>query len=1024
MNFTKEAIDKNRVTATALILIVVMGLMAYRTLPKSEDPGFVVRAAQVVTFFPGASPDRVENLVTDKLEEVIQEIPEIDYIKSESKTGKSIITVNILERYKNMRPIWDNLRRKVEKATPELPIGIVGPFVNDEFGDIFGTILTITGEGFSYRELKDASKDIRNQLLFLDDVAKVDIYGEQEERVFVEYNDAQLADLGLSAIELRNLLESQNIISPGGEVELKNERIIVEPTGNYETVDDIRKTLINIPGQQQILYLQDFAEITRGYIEPPSNIVHSSGTPALAMAISLREGGDITRLGEQVGKFVEELEKKYPIGFQFDFVTFQSDIVQEKVDDFVGNLFQSVIIVILVMLFTLGLRTGLVVASLIPMAIMATFALMPIFDIGIDQISLAALIIALGMLVDNAIVMSESIMTQVMGGKTAKQAAIDSAAELKIPLLTSSLTTAAAFLPIYLAPSAAGEYTASIFKVVTIALLSSWVLSLTMIPVLCVYFLHFEHKKVDYEQSRFFRFYRNMLLLFLKKGILCVAFFAALFCLALWGVTFVTKAFFPPSERALFTIEFELPTGTKIEKTEQVMKQVEAYFKRDLLAGTDGEGITTWATFIGGAAPRYVINYTPKQPSPEKAFMLVNTSSWDVMPDLMQRVEEYCLNHFPSMRVTVRKTEYGPPVTTPVAVRIQGRDQDRLYEIVDTVKRELETISGVKNVRDDWGQEIKKFIVNINQPRASRAGVTNEDIAVSMQTVLSGYETTQFREKDELIPVTLRSIAAQRKDLERLETLNIYSQNSKAVVPLKQVADIELEWQPSKIMRRDRLKAITIETDLEPNYPASQVIKEIGPWLDQQQKEWPSGYFYEFGGEEEQSGKAGKSIYEQLPTAGLLIVLLLVIQFNSYRKPLIICLTIPLGFIGVVVGLLITNSYMGFMTILGVVSLSGIVINNAIVLLDRIRIEIEEEGKTPAEAIIQASQKRLRPILLTTMTTIGGLIPLWLGGGLMFEPMAIAIIFGLLFATMLTLGFVPVLYALFYKVKFKDVPYG
>ncbi len=1015
MNITKEAIEKTRITITVLVLIAILGLMSYKELPKSEDPGYVVRAARVVTFFPGASPERVENLVTDKLEEVIEEIPELDWLDSESRTGLSIITVNISEKYSDMRPIWDNLRRKVAKARNNLPKGIQGPFVNDEFGDVFGTNLTITGAGFSYRELQDAAKEIRNQLLFFDDVGKVDIYGEQEERIFIEYNDAKLEELGLSATELKKMLESQNIISPGGELVLKNERIIVEPTGNYESVADIEDTLIHIPGHKEVLYLKDFTTVRRGYIEPPQNLVRASGTPALDLAISLREGGNITRLGRQLAAFVDELKQKYPIGFQFEFVTFQSDIVQEKVHNFVINLCQSVAIVILVMLFSLGLRTGLVVASLIPMTIFATFALMPLFHIGIDQISLAALIIALGMLVDNAIVMSEQIMTEVSKGKQPKEAAIAAAKELRIPLLTSSLTTIAAFLPIYLAKSAAGEYTGSIFVVVAIALLSSWILSLTMIPVLCVNFLHFEQSQVDYEHNPFFKKYRAILEKLLRYRWLFVASLAALFCLALWGLHFIPKLFFPPSERALFTIEFEMPTGTKIERTETVIQNVEAYFKKELVPS----GITTWATFIGGAAPRYVINYNPKQPSPEKAFMIVNAASYQVMPDVMKKIETFIRNHFPSMRATIRKTEYGPPVATPIAIRIEGSNQDKLFEIVDQVKAELREIGGVKNIRDNWGQEIKKLVIDINQPRALRAGITNEDIAVSLKTVLSGYETTQYREKDELIPVILRSFAAQHEDLDHFETLNVYSQNSQAVVPLKQVADAFIVWEPNKIMRRNRMKAVSIEADLETGANANEIITAISPWLSQNQKRWPPGYNYEFGGEAEASTKASSSIYKELPLAALLIILLLVIQFNSFRKPLIICLTIPLGFIGVIIGLFLTGSYMGFMTILGVVSLSGIVINNAIVLIDKIWLEIVEEGKKPSEAIIHASQSRLRPILLTTLTTVGGLLPLWLSGGQMFQPLAIAIIFGLLFATVLTLGFVPVLYSLLYRVDYE-----
>jgi len=1025
VNITRAAIEKNRITTVALIIIAVAGLRAYLQLPRAEDPGFIVRTAMVQTFFPGASPERVELLVTDKLEKAIEEMPEIDFLASESKTGISVIYVNIQPRYKDMRPIWDSMRRKVDRARTDLPDGVVGPFVNDEFGDVFGTILAVTGEGFSYAELKDIADEAREELLLLDEVAKVDIYGAQDERIFVEYNDARLAELGLSSLQLQNLLESRNIILPGGTVDAGVETIILEPSGNFQSIADVRRAVIDIPGRRELLYLEDIVDIRRGYIDPPESITRSSGNPALALAISLREGGNILALGEQVMALYEQLSIRYPIGVDFDVIAFQPSYVEKKVDEFVKSVLLAIGIVVLVMLLTLGLRTGLVVSSLIPMAMLMALLVMLLMGIGLDQMSLASLIIALGMLVDNAIVMSESIMVRLAAGEDRLDAAVNSANELRVPLLTSSLTTAAAFLPIFLAQSTAGEYTAPIFKVVTITLLSSWVLSLTMIPLLCYKFLKVKRRqKEEAYGSAFYRRYRQAVTLGLRHPAIALGAVVVIFFIAMASFRWVPNIFFPPGDRALMTAELRLPQGTRIERTAEVVEGIER-FMTDSVAASEHrpQGVVNWAAFIGEGAPRYILPYAPEPPSPEYAYMMVNTTSRDYVDSLIPRFDRFVFDHYPDANATFRAVPLGPPIQWPIEVRITGREPDRLFQIVDEVKAHLKTVPGAKNIDDDWGRRTKKILVRVNQPRARRAGVSSQDVAVSLQTVLSGFATTEYREDDKVIPVTLRSVAADREDLGKIETLNVFAQATGQSVALKQVADLEVLWQPAKIKRRDRLKTVTVRAELDPGVTATDVNAVLAPWLEQQARSWGPGYRWALGGEDEEAVKSQASINEQLPIAFLIIILLLVGQFNSIRRPLIILLTIPLGLVGVVFGLLVTRSYFGFMTLLGIISLAGIVINNAIVLLDRIKLEIDEQGLTPQEAIVEAAQRRLRPILLTTITTIGGLMPLWLGGGPMYEPMAIAIIFGLAFATVLTLGVVPILYSLFFRVSFREFTY-
>ncbi|MFQ5349752.1 MAG: efflux RND transporter permease subunit [Thermoanaerobaculia bacterium] len=1029
MSVTRAAIERNRITFVVLAVLAVAGIQAYLGMPQAEDPGFIIRTAMVQTIFPGASPERVEQLVTDKLEKAIQEIPQLDSVTSQSKTGVSIIMVNILESYGDMRPIWDDLRRKVDRVAPGLPEGVRGPFVNDEFGDVFGTIVTITGDGFSYADLKEIADEVRDELLLIGEVAKVEIFGDQEERVFVEYNNARLAELGLSPAQLRSILESRNIINPGGDIRTPFEEIVFEPTGNFESIEELSRSLITLPGRDELLYLQDVATVRRGYIDPPQTKMRANGEPGLALAISLREGGNILDLGVAVRQTIDRVRGEYPIGVEFDYLVSQADAVDRKVRDFVGNLVQAVSIVMLVMLLTLGVRTGLVVASLIPMAIITSFIFMSLFGIGINQMSLAALIIALGLLVDNAIVMSESIMVQIGEGVAKVEAAVRSAAELRVPLLTSSLTTAAAFLPIALAKSTTGEYTKALFQVVTITLLCSWVLSLTMIPLLCVLFLKVKRKTAEAGfDTPFYARYRQGLLLGLRRPLVTLAVVAVVFFTALKLFGLVPVIFFPPNERATIQAELRLPTGSPLAATEALVEEVEAFIQRELLIGAEqieaGEaGVVNFSSFLGEGAPRFILSSSPEPPSPEYAFLLANTTDREYVDVVVARLRRFCAD-FPGLKAKVDPLPLGPPAANPVEVRISGRDEDLVFGLVDRVKQKLGEMAGTRGIADNWGARSKKILVRIDEARAQRAGVTNQDVALSLQTVFSGFTTTEYREDDKVIPVTLRSEQALAGGHRQVGSLNVFSQGTGLSVPLEQVAEIELAWQPSKIRRRNRLKTVTVESDLEPGYTANQINHELVPWLEQESSSWPLGYSWELGGEEEESAKANASIMEQLPIAGLIIVLLLVTQFNSLRRPAIILITIPLGVIGVAVGLVVMRSYIGFMTLLGIISLAGIVINNAIVLLDRIRLEIEENGRSPQMAVVESAQRRLRPILLTTITTLGGLIPLYLGGGPMYQPMAVAIMWGLVFATGLTLGVVPVLYSLFFRVSFRDFSYS
>ncbi|MCU7852744.1 MAG: efflux RND transporter permease subunit [Candidatus Thiodiazotropha sp. (ex Monitilora ramsayi)] len=1027
MNITEWAIKYNRVTLVVVLALVASGIQSYYELPKAQDPGFTIRTAVVTTRFPGASPERVEQLVTDAIEEKIMEMPEIDDITSESRSGISIINANFLESYTVMQPIFDDLRRKVEDITRDLPVGVETPIVNDEFGDTFGHVYNLTGDGYSAKEMRDIALDIRDQLLKEPNIAKVEIYGDQEERVFIEYDNARLTELGLSPQQLESILQSINILSSGGDIVIGSERIALEPSGNFESVDALKQTIIEIPGKTALVRLGDIAEVYRAYEDPVKVKVRANGEPAISISVSMREGGNIMGLGTRLKALMPEIEAELPLGISLTPMFLQSTLTEASVNTFISNLSQAVGIVILVMVLTLGFRTGLVVASLIPIVMVSTFFVMARFDIGIDQISLAALIIALGLLVDNAIVVVEAAIVRREQGEEPISAAIGAAKEMMVPLLVSSLTTAAAFTPIALAESAVSEFTSAIFYVVTIALLLSWALSMTFVPMMTP-FVKVKSQADDGKKSTFetplYRRYRGLLLASLRHPIHFGILVTALFTAAIYGMGYIPKVFIPPSEDPILSTALELPTGTTIDASEEMIEDLESFLLTKKVnadgKSLDAVGVTGWTAYIGTGGPRFTLGFDPPNPNEANTAMVLNVNNSTSLDPIKEAVEDYAFENELDMQLQVKRLSNGPPVSYPIEIKVSGPEFDELFQIVSAIKTKLWSYDAVTAINDTWGPQTKKLVINIDQARAFRSGVTSQDIATSLNAGLSGMEMTEYREGDEVIPVLLRTRATDRQDLAKLENLTVFSQSSGTVVPLSQVANVEVVWEPALIERLDRERTITIQGQLRPGVTAAEIATQYRPWLEEFAGTWSKGYRFEEGGETAKADEANASIIAVLPMAVIFIIMLLMIQFNSFRRTGIVLITIPLGLIGISFGLLAAQSSFGFFTFLGMVSLAGIVINNAIVLLDRIKLEMEENGLSAADAIVQSAQQRARPILLTTATTVGGMLPLWLSGGPMFESMAIAILFGLLFATLITLFLVPVLYSVLFRVSFEN----
>jgi multidrug efflux pump subunit AcrB len=1027
MNLTKYSIEKNRVVISLLSVAIVMGLVMYQSLSRNSMPPYTVRVASIVTSFPGAGPERVEQLVTDKIEKVAQELPELKLVKSTSRTGLSVVQVELRMEVApdKLQQVWDRLRRKLNTIS-DLPSEARSQLKDDGIGEVFGIAIGLTSDGFDFAEMKDYADDMRDELIKLDDAAKVEINGIQQERIFIEFDNVKLKSYGLTSVGLRNLINSTNILNSGGEILVEDERIILEPTGNFNNLDDIRSMLVPVGQRGQVLKLGDITTIVRGYIDPPSQIVKINGEKAVSLHISLKEGANIIRLGEDVDAMLSDLQEKLPIGINAFRISSLDYYIDTKINDFVSNLLQSVTIVLLVMFFFLGFRTGFVVASLIPFVTITTLLVMGMIDMGLNQITLAALIMALGMMVDNGIVVAESIMVKMEKGVGVKQASIESGSELFVPLLISTLTTSAAFLSFYLAESVMGDIMGPLFVVITIALLSSWLISLTIIPMLAVFFLRIQKRNKNGKEgivTRTINFlktkYKLLILWALARNKTVIVSIVILFFLSIFGFTKLAFVFFPDSDRSMITIDINLPEGTRLSSTDKVVTSIEDFMETELLVNENREeGILDWSTFIGEGPSSYDLGYNPDEPNSNYAHILVNTTSFEINGELIRRLDEYCYSSLANADVKISRlgsTGGG----APIEIKVSGDDPDKLSAIAGDVKAKLFSIEGTKNIKDDWGPKGKKLIIEIDQTRAQLAGVTNSDIAISLQTALDGLRTGDFREGDESIPIIMRSEENEQQTLESLQSLNIYAQNSGRSVPFMQVANVVPTWQYAKIKRLDLNRAITISSQITENANASAITAEVLPWLDEQMETWGDGYFYTVGGDAEKTADNMGAVFNYLPLSIFIIFLLLIIQFNSFRKMTMTVATIPLGVIGMVIGLFIFQTPFGFMAFLGIISLAGIVINNAIVLIDRIEVEENEMSRKPQDAIIGACLQRFRPILLATFTTVLGLIPLYLGGGEIWEPMAVTIMVGLLFGTVITLVFIPSVYSLLYKVSYK-----
>ncbi|XOV78270.1 MAG: efflux RND transporter permease subunit [Aestuariibacter sp.] len=1020
MNLTTLSFHYRKPVLLILALLLINGVIAYFTLPAKEDPSITIRQAVVSTSYPGMSPDRVELLITKKLEEEIRKIPEVEKITSTSSTGLSIIHVEVYDRYFDLDLIWQDLRNKVNAARANLPSGTNTPLVNDSYGDVAVITLALTADGFSQADMSDMVTHIRDTLYTVAGTEKVDIMGAQEERIFLEASTAKLSQLGISPTALTQELKKQNIISPGGQIDTGARNFVIEPTGNFNSVDDIGATHIAIPGSEETLALKDLLTIKRGYRDPIYQPAYFNGKPAIMLAINMADNFNILEYAPRMKAKIDEIEATLPIGYHINISTFQAEQVEKTVMGVSFSVLQTLAIVLVVVILFLGVRTGLVVGSIIPFVMLVTLAIMQLTGISLQRMSLATLIIALGLLVDNGIVIAEDFKRRLEGGTERMAALAEGGKELAVPLLISSLTTILFFIPLMLAEHVAGEYTRSISLVIMITLLSSWVLALCVTPILCYFFISARKPENSSEQlvdvglmDKVNTLYSHFIHWVLSHKGLFGIIMLGLFVLALLGFGQAKQQFFPDSDRNQLIVTLDMANGTSSRTMDKQMNEIFSWLD-DKQRFPEIENFTG---YVGYGGPRFVMSLNPIDPADNKAFMVINIQNPNKVGEMQHRLHNAFIEQFPNVRARVEKMFLGPSDSNTIEIQVKGPDKDIIYAKAQEIIDLLYTIPNTVNIRQDWENMIVKVQVQVDQHRARRAGVTSADIADALQSYFSGATVTEFREEDDIIPVMFRAQDTERFNLDRLRTATIYSSKLQQAVPLFQVAEIGPVFQYAQVQRENLFRTVSVEA--RNLYLSAEDLKVlIDKDLKALEVDLPVNHHIEYDGVIVQSAEAGQALSANMPLAIAVVIILLVFQFNSFRRMAIIVLTIPLSIIGTAIGLLIMDAPAGFMVTLGIYSLAGIIINNAIVLIDRIDIE-RNSGRDAYDAIVAACKTRLRPITMTTITTIMGLLPLIVTQDPLFYGMAVVIAFGLGVGTILTLGVVPVLYALFYKVEVK-----
>ena len=1006
-NLGLYAVRYKVVTMVFSVLIALCGIFSFLHIGRLEDPEFTIKEAVIYTNYPGASAKQVELEVTEPIETAIQQLKQLKEVRSISRAGVSIIFAETQEIYDkhNLPQVWDELRRKVGSVRGQLPPGCQPPVVNDDFGDVYGVLFAITGDGYDKKQLKAYAEDLRRELLTCTDVGRIDFWGFPQEAIFIEIDRAKLAQLGLDPGTIFATLRAQNSVTPAGAVQVGSEYVPFRVTGDYFSIEDIGNQLIS-GAEGRMIRLREVAKIRHDIVTPAAELMRYNGKEAVAIGISTTSGGNVIAMGESIDKRLQALQANTPLGITIHTITSQSKIVEKAVSGFITNLISAVAIVILLLVIFMGWREGLIIGFVLILTILATLTVMKAYGITLQRISLGALIIALGMLVDNAIVITEGIIVKLRRGVERKQAADQAVKETMWPLLGATIIAILAFAAISLSRDMTGEWLASLFQVICLSLGLSWIFAITTVPCLCVMVLPDPKNKLKKDRSQdFFKFYKGIV----GKGIdhrwLTLAGVMGLLVVAMWGFSHVKQDFMPDTNRHQFTIDIWMPQGTHIDKTAKALEKVERY-------ATGLEGVHDISSFIGRGPLRFLLTFSPEMPDSAYAQLLVDVDDFRLVPKLKRKIQHWLDKEYPQVIGSVDAFKLGPGGGAVVA-RLSGPETGTLRSLARQVMKLMAENPNSRSIRTGWGNQIKVNAVDFADLRAQGLGISRPEIASSIGMNFTGSVVGQYRYRDDLLPIILQPPKAQRDTIDALDDVQVFSQMKKKWVPVQQVTNgTSIKAEDSAIHRLNQKRTLRVYCKQREG-TTDALFRELSPYIEKNLK-LPPGYTLEWGGEHEEQLEANTKLMANFPIAFAGMFLVTVLLFNSLRYPLIIFMGLPLVVVGVAPGMLIADKAFGFMAMLGFLSLFGMLIKNEIVLLDQIKVELAA-GKEPFAAVLESSASRIRPVTMATFTTVLGMIPLLTDA--FFSPMAAAIMGGLSFATLLTLFVVPVFFCTLFAIR-------
>ncbi len=1009
---------KNSTSSWLVALILLFGgISAYTGLGQLEDPQFTLKQAMVITQYPGASPQQVEEEVSYPLENAIQQLPYVDHVTSISTAGQSQIMVEMkgIYRAKELKQIWDELRRKVNDLTPQLPPGVKPPMVNDDFGDVYGMLYAITGQGYSDDELRDYVDILRRELVLVEGVGKVSVGGRQQEQVIVEISRSRLASLGIPPQQIASLLQTQNVVSNAGAIQVGPDSVRIYPSGEFQSVAELEQLLISNPAAKELIYLGDVARVYRDNQEIPSHIIRFGGEHALTLGVSFTAGVNVVKVGKAVATRLAELEYTRPVGMDVGVIYNQPAEVEHSVDGFILNLVEAVVIVILVLLVFMGLKSGFLIGLILLLTVLGTFIFMQQMQIELQRVSLGALIIALGMLVDNAIVVVEGILIGMQRRLSLSQAASQIVRQTQWPLLGATVIAVTAFAPIGLSSDATGEFAGSLFWVLLVSLLLSWVTAITLTPFFASLLFKSNQLQTDsnIEEDALYRglifdIYRATLNFVLTHRLLSYGVMIMMLVAAVIGFGKVKQVFFPASNTPIFLVDLWQPAGTDIRHSLQEAQQVSAYLQQQ--AAVEAVTLTT-----GRGADRFMLTYQPEKAYPAYSQLIVRVKDKADLVPVMTQLRDYIEQQHPRLEQKLKRLEVGPSTAAKIEARFSGADPEVLRQLAEQAKMIFMADAAARNIRDDWRGRVKVLRPHFNEAAARRAGISKQDIDDVLLTHVTGKTVGIYRDGTHLLPIISRPPATERHSIDALADLQVYSPKLNRYIPISQVvSSFDLVFEDPQIMRRDRKRTLTLmaDHDILGDGTAAQLLARLKPQIEA--IPLPTGYSLSWGGELEAQTKAQKALFGSLPLGYLIMFVVTVLLFNSSRDALVIWACVPLAIIGVTLGLLVVNVPFGFMALLGFLSLSGMLVKNGIVLLDQIRLELSE-GRQAFAAVFHSAVSRVRPVAMAAITTILGMIPLVADD--FFASMAVVIMFGLGFATILTLLFLPLLYCSVYRIK-------